>query len=104
MTDPTTPLPERVAALVALMRSDPEAAMQAAQQVKIMSAREIGRHWMERSAIGKSSFTVYTDDGDDWDIELLGMVGVVKPEPHETEAAFRDKVDAALIADGWILL
>lgn len=102
MIDPTS-LPERVAALVALMRADPEAAMQAARQAKIMGARQLGRHWMERGALSGPSITVYTDVRDEWDTELPGL-GVVKPEPNETESAFRDKVDAALIADGWILL
>ena len=104
MESEAVPVEDRIAAMVALMRADPAVAIEAVRQVKIIGPRQTGHDWMERRpASAGEALTAYTDEADVWDIDYPGL-GYVRVEPNETVSTFYARIEAMLMADGWILL
>lgn len=104
MTDPT-PLPERIAALVALMRADPEATAQAFHEVKILQpAIRNATHCHRLDLTGVWRFIAVDRTGTgSWGGNFPDGCSLLR-NAGESGSDFIARLEAAWIADGWILL
>lgn len=102
MTEPT-PLPGRIAALITLMRADPEAAYHALSGIRILSPLvDTGDHVTRPTATGHNGMIVKKVDNT-WYGWLPGGIRV-KIGQRQSIADFIEYVEGWWIADGWILL
>lgn len=96
-------LPDRVAALVALLRADPEAAVEATRQMKVLQTADRSRNAHERSDASGRLVLYVKDERNGW-FGNLPTGRQLRIDVGESVDSFIARVETAWVADGWILL